>query len=240
VDNQLLQYIIEQERAGYAETQIRQALIAQGRSTAEINAAFQAAQGAQLEPVIQEYVQQYARQGSTPVQVFEALTAQGYAAASVRKAIIAVFGPGTMPKDHHAAMFLIIAALVAVGGIYVLNPGGIIPVQQPTTNVMQEFSVSDQIASIVIIAREQGTETALKECQVRLRNDNRDLCTLDIAILDEKGDAICDQILDATLRDTCLMNFIDKDRAGICKRVNLKENVDTCQTLAALQRVPAT
>lgn len=229
--DELLNYIVTQEHAGFSEDQIKKALAANGYSVLQIEDAFRELQAATLDPQLHEYVQQYARQGMTPQQIFQLLAREGYSTASSRRAIREIFGPGTLPT-HHKAVFLTVAILVAVGTLYFLNPLSPTP-EQPAQ--IGAVTLADQIAQVIIVAKEEGKAAAIRECQVRLQNDDRDTCILDIATLDEIQDnSLCDQIADLKLKDICLMNFIDRDRVGICKRVSLKENVDTCKALAAL------
>jgi hypothetical protein len=240
-DQQILQYIITQERAGYGESQIRAALASQGHQQQQIDAAFKELQTAQIDPVIHEYVQQYARQGSTPVQIFKTLTEQGYAPGKVRRSIIDVFGPGTLPT-HHTAVFFVIALVIAAGGIYFLQASLLHPApDNPTSGNTIEFSASDMIGQVIAIARTQGGDAGVKECQLRLRNDDRDRCLLDVAILENVNDStICDQVVDARIKDTCLLNFMDADREGICKRVQLQESIEVCNAVKELKRTAAT
>jgi hypothetical protein len=238
VADELLQYIITQEHQGLSEQQIRQALQLQNYPKEQVDAAFKELHTSAFDPVITEYVMQYAKQGLPPVQIFNTLTAQGYAPGKVRKSIREVFGPGTMPVHHYGLVFLIVAVIIAAGLLFFNRDIIPNPVQTPQTI---EVSLSDQLAQIITIARTQGKDAAVKECNLRLRSDSRDSCLMNVAILDNvNDDSLCEQIADVSIKDTCLMNFIDAKRESVCKRVTLRDNIETCQMLASLQKTPST
>jgi len=229
-DPQLLQYISQQEHAGVRPEQIAQVLADRGYTQEQIAEALSEANRASIDPHIVSYVQEYARAGQTPAQIQQELVAQGYAPAQVRKAIIHYFGPGTLPK-HHTIMFACIALLLVAGLGLLLHQ----TISTPTIEQPAQINPSEQIGIVLGIARDKGPQAAIKECQVRLRNRDRDLCIMDVAILDSvHNDQLCDQIVDVSVRDTCLMNFLDST-PSVCKRVQLRENLETCQLIGSLR-----
>jgi hypothetical protein len=237
--SQVHEYIIAQERAGFTHDQIRDALVQQGIPGGDVEKAFRELTGAKTDSVVHEYAQHYAGQGMPPVQVFKTLTEQGYPPGTVRKAVRDVFGPGAMPQ-HHSLAFALVALFLVIGGLYFLDPFSWVGqtdgpiVEQPTGAV--SFSVSEQIEQVSVLAREQGRDAGVAECQVRLRGDNRDTCLLNVAILPNvRDDALCDQIQDDTLHDACLTNFLDTARVSVCKRARLAQTQQTCASIAALQ-----
>jgi hypothetical protein len=237
---QLLEYIITQEHAGYTEDQIRQALAGQGYTKQQIDEAFKSLGPSNIDPVIHEYVQQYARQGYPPVQIFSMLTQQGYAANKVRKSINEVFGPLLMPERHWGlAAFIAIAVIVALGGFYIIHNSG-----EPTpivTGPPQELSTSAQITNIVAVAQSSGKDEAVRQCLNTLLDDDRDRCLMSVAITSKVNDnSLCDQIVKPEIHDACLLSFINQDFEGTCKRIKLRDNVDTCESLRALRTAKST
>lgn len=237
-DAQLLQYIVQQEHAGYNEAQIRQALAANGYQAPDIDAAFRDLGPAKMDPVVHEYVQQYARQGYPPVQIFTTLTQQGYSPKVVRKAINDVFGPLVMPERHMGTMvFTIIAVLVAVTGFYFITKDGTTSVQPPIGNVPSgPPSTTEHINSILLIAEQKGKDSAVRECQARLIETERDRCVSEVATYPSvSDDRLCDQVVDPTVHDACLLSFFTTRFESVCPRMRLRENADTCDSVRALQ-----
>jgi hypothetical protein len=237
---QLLEYIITQEHAGYTEDQIRQALAGQGYTKQQIDDAFKSLGPSNIDPTVHEYVQQYARQGYPPVQIFSMLTQQGYPANKVRKSINEVFGPLVMPQRHWGlAVFIILAVAVALGGFYIIqNTAEPTPIH---TGPPQELSTSAQITNIVAVAQSSGKDAAIRQCLNTLLDDDRDRCLMSVAITATVNDnLLCDQIVNAEIHDACLLSFINQDFEGTCKRVKLRENADTCEGLRALRSAKST
>lgn len=236
--DQLHQYIIAQEQAGFTEQQIRAALAQNGYPAADIDAAFRALSPAQADTVVHEYVQQYARQGYSAVQVFSMLRQQGYAANKVRRAINDVFGRGAAPSHAHALAFVMVAIALAVGGLYLMDDS---PVPQgpdgPGTVVL---SPPEIIAQVLEVTRQEGSARGVRECQERLSGRDRDLCILDVAVIESVSDkTLCTQIADIEYHDACLMNFLQEDFDYVCTRVKLAENRGTCEKIAALRQSAA-
>jgi hypothetical protein len=227
-------YIIGQEHAGVADEQIKQALLARGYTQTQVDAAFNELKVQGADPVLLEYVQQYARQGSTPVQIFNILTQQGYAPGKVRGAVRQVFGVGTLPT-HHGMAFLAIALVIGAGLFFLLHDSSQEAVLQQPGQIGTEVTLAEQIEQVITVAKNQGIDAGIKECQVRLASSSRDLCILDVVLADGSQLSKCDQVSDVGLRDKCLMNFIDQDREKVCSLVKLKESTDTCEVLAALK-----
>jgi hypothetical protein len=233
-DQQLIQYIVTQEHAGYTQEQIRQALAGQGYSPVDIEMAFKELASAKHDPQVHEYVQQYARQGYPPLQIFSLLTQQGFAAKDVRKAINDVFGP-LMPASHAPTYaFLILAIIVAVGGFYLLlrEPEQISA--PPVGNIPRELSLSEQIARVITIAEERGTDEAVRECTTKLFDEERARCLAAVATY-AGDDQLCDQITYPDAHDACLMSFINEDFDSVCGRVKLRENIETCESIKAFK-----
>jgi hypothetical protein len=236
-DAQLLQYIVQQEHSGYNETQIRQALAANGYQQPDIEAAFRELGPAQMDPVVHEYVQQYARQGYPPVQIFTTLTQQGYTPKVVRKAINDVFGPLVMPQRHTGTIiFAAIAILVAVAGFYFITGDRTTP-QPPIGQVPGGLpSTTEQISAILFIAEQKGKETAVRECTARLIETERDRCISAVATYPSvSDDRLCDQVTDPTVHDACLLSFFNTRFESVCSRMKLRDNVDTCDSVRALR-----
>jgi hypothetical protein len=240
VADQLLQYIIEQEHAGYSEAQIRQALAAQ-YSQPEIDAAFKSLKPSKSNPEVHEYVQQYARQGYTPVQIFDTLTKQGYPASAVRKSLNEVYGPIVMPQRHIGAIsFAAVAIIVlAVGVFLIMQKQSFAPAPVPLPS--KDVSFAEQTSQIVQIAKTQGEAPAVQACMSNFLDVERDKCLLSVATNPKVNDnALCDQIVDSSVHDACLMSFINVDFEGSCKRMKLADNVNACESIRSLRTTKAT
>lgn len=243
-NQQLLQYIVTQEHAGYSELQIRQALGQNGYQQADIDAAFRDLKphtDAQVNDEVRTLVQQYANQGYSPLQVFNALTQQGQHAGAIRKAIKDVYGPLMMPNSHTGAIVFAILAIIIVGAGIFLITGKDGPGEDyvlPADDI--ELSTTQQITQIVGMAASEGKEGAIQQCMGRFFDDDRGRCLAAVATYPTvNDDRICDQIVQYEIRDACLMNFVNENTESVCSRVQLRENIDLCETLVALSSAKA-
>jgi hypothetical protein len=237
VDPQILGYIVAQERAGYTPEQIKQALLQNGYPQADVDQAFRQLGPANQDPVVLEYAQQYQRQGLPAAQVFQQLVQQGYPPNVARKAVRDVYGVG-LPAEHHVKMlsFLLVAVIVAVGGVYFITSGG--PAEEHPSpidgNVPIPVNPSQVIAGIIVMAKTQGSAAGAAECQNALSGDDRDTCITSVALATE-DDAICDMVSRERQKDQCLMNFLDSRFESVCGRVVLRESAETCDRIRQLQ-----
>lgn len=237
-DAQLLQYILAQERAGFREDQIRQSLVSNGYPQEAIDEAFRELGPTTVDPTVHEYVQQYSRQGYSAQQTLTMLLQQGFVPKKIRRAINDVYGPGSVSSGSHTGVvvFIVIALFLFIGGWYFLS--GTDGSQQPLSAYSPSISLSppETIAQVLETAQKEGKETALTQCAEQLSGRDRDLCILDVAVLDSIHDStICGRIIDAEYHDTCLLNFITEEFDSVCRQVTLPASKNTCNSIATLR-----
>ncbi len=244
VNQQLLNYIVQQEQAGFSETQIQQALVRAGYSENDIKEAFSSLKSGTHDPDVHQYVEQYARSGYSASQVFVMLKEQGHSASEVRKAISEVYGKGSLASSDvphtHIFLFSILALLIGAGSMYFVvaglsNGSGTDPYVPPGGGVIS-FSPSEIIQDIIDVARREGKDEGVSQCESRLRGQNRDQCLQSVAVIKEISDPnICMRIEDFEIHDSCLFNFLNSDFEMVCSSVKLAKTQSTCQSLTSLR-----
>lgn len=233
IDPRLTQYIQAELGKGFARDRITVALTQSGYSAADVDSAF-----AQLSGDLAgaETLAVSLARASTPRGVAEAqLHKAGYAPVTVKRALRDVYGvedAASGAGTSRAIVFALVALLIGAGGMWLLTdrddspgPGG------PAVPV--SFAPAEIIAQVLEIARSDGSDAAVRACKERLAGRERDLCVFDVAILPEVRDAtLCDQVADPEYGDACYLNFLDLDPSGMCAKVRLAANRDTCEQVA--------
>ncbi|MBR9701174.1 hypothetical protein GOV11_04890 [Candidatus Woesearchaeota archaeon] len=240
VNQQLLEYISNQEHTGYSEQQIRAALLKSGYSPKDIDAGFRANKPGKHNDVVHDYVQQYARMGYTAPQILSTLIGQGHGHHSVKRAIKDIFGDGAFGSNvphTHIFMFSIMALVVGAGLMYFVimflgSPNGDTPTGVPIITYEPQAIITD----VVETARQQGVDAGISGCKERLSGQYQDQCLHALAIMKEVQDSrICGMIETAEVHDSCLMNFLNDDFDSVCDQVKLARSQETCSSLRALR-----
>ena len=226
----ILAYIMEQQRAGYGEPQIRAALLASGYTQVDVDRAFRDLAGKTPDDAIRGYAQEYARQGYSEADAFAQLTQQGYPAGAAKKALHDVFGAPATECHPSTAIFIILALIVGIGGTYLfLNDAPV--TEQP---VQITLAQSEVIADVLQVARTEGEDTAVQQCHERLAGVHREKCLAAVAAGTEDL-ALCRQITDADVHDGCMLYFLNTDFDEVCAGVKLAESKATCASVQNLR-----
>jgi hypothetical protein len=234
----LLTYIVAQQQAGYANTQIKAALLANGYSEKDIQDAFARLGPTQESAHVHDDAQQYARQGMSAPQAFSQLIQQGHDPKDARKAVRDAFGAAPVEHERsHTVVFILIAIVIGAGGMYLLlgtgvggDLGGVAPVgAQPIS-----FSPSEIIAKSLEATRSSGKDAGIASCTQQLVGDDRERCLAAIAATTQDMQ-VCTQLSNAEIHDGCLLYFIDSSFDDVCAQVQLVRSKDTCESLRALR-----
>lgn len=242
VNQQLLQYIVQQEHAGYSESQIRLALQNSKYSQSDIDAVFRSLKGGKSDAIVHDYVEQYARGGYSGPETFSALQGMGYDAKTIRKALKDVYGTRTVSSDvphTHIFIFSILALVLGAAIMFMVftvfgdddsaGTGGTI---EPIITFEPQVIIND----IVELARREGRDAGIAACEERLIQTNRDLCLQAVAVMREVEDPkVCTMIADIEVHDSCLINFLNEDFEGVCSQVKLARSKETCDSLRQLR-----
>ena len=234
IDPRLTQYIQAELGKGFPRDRITVALTQSGYSAADVDSAF-----AQLSGDLagaEALAASLARAG-TPRGVADAqLRTAGYAPVTVKRALRDVYGveeTAGASGTSRAVVFALIALLVGAGGMWLLTADDDAPIGDDGSSVPVSFAPAEIIAQVLEIARADGADAAVRACKERLAGRERDLCVFDVAILPEVSDAaLCDQVADPEYGDACYLNFLDVDPSGMCAKVRLAANRDTCERVA--------
>ncbi len=233
IDPRLTQYIQAELNKGFARDRITAALTQNGYTAAAVDSAF-----AQLSGDLAgaETLATSLARASTPRDVAEAqLRTAGYAPVTIKRALRDVYGiePTANGGAGRAIAFALIALLIGAGGMWLLTAGDDAPAGDGSSSVPISFAPAEIIAQVLEIARADGSDAAVRACKERLVGRERDLCVFDVAILPEVSDAtLCDQVADPEYGDACYLNFLDADPSGMCAKVRLATNRDTCERVA--------
>jgi len=240
VSPQLLEYVRQQQAAGYTDQKIAFALSNAGYAQEDIIAAIHQQPAGKHDADVHASVEQYARMGYSSFETTQYLLQQGMNEKEVRRAIKDVYGVGSTNDVPHMHIFLFSFLALILGAAimyFVMQPGVAGP---PTNNVVDPgtltYSPSEIINDVIELTRRDGADAGISSCTTRLVHQNRDLCYKAVATMEEVDDmTLCSQIMDAEIHDSCYMSFLNKDFEGACAQMQLAKSQETCNDLRALK-----